>query len=127
MKFYQIAEKEGEAFNYDRSKMRHLIENLRDGRYLISFQELNPQSSVKEYRRCYFAKIDGLRFDSGEDRYSLHEIVKENILAPMYDELPELFEDGSELSTKLLTLEGWPVLLERLDLWAFIEYGAILQ
>lgn len=125
MKFYQLGEiKAGKAF-YNKEKMQNLISNLFDGTYLISMERIAPKSNVKDYRACYFAKIDILAAEVGETRYSMHEIVKENVVSEMMDELPSLFVPV-EATTKALTLEGWTVLLKRLDIWAFTEYNVVL-
>jgi hypothetical protein len=127
-KFYQIAEKKGHQLIHSHTLIK-LIENLYEGKYLVSYQLLSPQSDIKDYRRCYFAKIQALGDENGETKHSMHEIVRDEILDKMLKETPEVFIDGSasSLSTNSLTLEGWLVLLERLDLWAFMEYGTILQ
>lgn len=126
MKFYQIAEKRDGVMNYNKEKLASLIEFLYDGRYLISFQRINPLSDIKDYRRCYFAKLDALAQDIGEDRYSMHQHVKDQVISRMANEVPEAFT-VPVISTRSLTKEGWSVLLERLDLWAFVEYGTVLQ
>jgi hypothetical protein len=122
-----MVRKTGEDIECDKDKLQFFKDTLYNGNYLISFERIEPQSNVKEYRACYFAKIDRLRYEAGEGRYELHELVKEHVLSPMYEELPSLFytEEGGA-STKNLTLTGWSVLLERLDLWAFMEYNTIL-
>lgn len=126
MKFYQLANKRDGVFTFNRDNMRHLIENLFEGQYIISFQRVVPKSNVKEYRACYFAKIDMIASEVGETRYDVHTLVKEHIIEPMLNELPDLFTQNV-ISTRVLTLSGWVVLLERLDLWAFTEYSVILN
>lgn len=127
MKFYQLADKQGDDFNYDRERMRNLITNLFPGRYLVSFQRIEPKSNVKDYRACYFAKIDAIRSEIGEERYTVHEFVKEYVIANMAEDVPEVFMKQEVISTRYLTLEGWSILLERLDLWAFTQYNIILR
>jgi hypothetical protein len=105
--------------------MQHLVSNLYDGTYVVSFQHLEPKSSIKEYRACYFSKIDAIGRETGETRYAVHDLVKDYVIEAMKQELPEFFTRDAA-STRYLTLEGWVVLLERLDLWAFTEYNIIL-
>lgn len=126
MKFYTTGIKAGSIFQFNRGNIKHIYDIMFDGRYLVTFQQLNPQSNIKDYRRCYFAKLDALAAEAGEDRYSMHEHVKDQVVSRMLEEMPELFSI-SIVSTRSLLLEGWSVLLERLDLWAFIEYGTILN
>jgi hypothetical protein len=126
MRFHQLATINAGKIAYNKEKMEHLISNLYDGNYLISFQRLEPKSSVKDYRACYFAKIDALGAEVGETRYGMHGLVKDSIIDVMIDEVPQVFL-RDEASTKYLTLEGWTILLERLDIWAFTEYNVILQ
>jgi hypothetical protein len=126
-KFYQILTKEGNKYdNHGVKKFAESCEKLFDGTYLVSFMRLRPQSEIKEYRACYFAKIDALAAEAGETRYSMHELIKDEILTDMIDSTPELFTT-LETTTKYLTPEGWIALLERLDLWAFVNYNTILQ
>lgn len=126
MKFYLVADvKEGDIF-FNKERHAHIIENLFDGRYIISYQKIDPKSTVKEYRACYFFKIDAIAAEVGETRYVMHEYVKEMIIEQMIDQTPELFTKQLP-STKYLTLEGWVNLLERLDIWAFTEYNVVLQ
>jgi hypothetical protein len=82
MKFHQLSEVKGGKIFFDRDKMKHLIENLYEGQYLISFQRLSPKADVKEFRKCYFAKIDALAFEVGDTRYGVHELVKEYVIYP---------------------------------------------
>lgn len=126
MKFYQIADVQGGEINRNEELHNHLVENLFDGRYLISYLRLSPKSTIKDYRRCYFLKIDTIAAEVGDTRYGIHELVKEYIMEDMMQKTPELFQD-EEISTKSLSLEGWIVLLERLDIWAFVEYNIVLQ
>lgn len=126
MKFYTTGIKAGSIFQFNKENVKHIYDIMFDGRYLVTFQQLNPQSNIKDYRRCYFAKLDALAAEAGEDRYSMHEYVKDQVVSRMLEEMPELFSIAI-VSTRSLLLEGWSVLLERLDLWAFIEYGTILN
>lgn len=127
-RFYQIAEKKDGKMLYNKERLSNLESILYEGRYIVTFQRLNPLKTQKEYRACYFAKIDALAFDIGDTRYSLHESVKDIILNKMIEETPEAFNNIiPEASTQYLTLEGWIIFLERLDLWAFIEHNVILQ
>jgi hypothetical protein len=125
MKFYQLVQKSGDDFTFNRERMMHLISTLFDGHYLISFQRIEPKSTVKDYRACYFSKIDTIAFELGSSRYEVHADVKEIILNRMIEETPELFTRDNA-STKYLVLEGWGNLLERLDLWAFTEFNIVL-
>jgi hypothetical protein len=120
-KFYYTAKIVNGKINYHPS-----FENFRDGEYLVGVQLLNPKANVKDYRAAYFAKIDIIKDEVGEDRYSIHNIVKDEVLSDMLEKTPQLFNKIDELSTKNLKLEGWTILLERLDLWTFIEYNIIL-
>lgn len=125
-RLYHLAEKRNGQMVYNMEKLKHLISLLFEGKYLISFQRLEPKSTIKDYRSCYFAKLDALARDNGETRYWMHSMVKDEILSSMLEEMPTLF-NGDELSTKYLTVEGWVVLLERLDIWAYTTYGTILE
>lgn len=102
-----------------------LLEHWPESAYVVSVQRLDPQATIKDYRRCYFAKLDALSKSVGEGRYDLHEMVKEYIIAEMVKELPDLF-NVPLASTTAMWDEGWPVLLERLDLWAFLTYEVVL-
>jgi hypothetical protein len=127
MRFYQLGEIKSGKLSYNREKMQHFIEKLDDGTYLMSLQRIEPKSDIKDYRACYFAKIDILKDEVGEGRYDLHELVKENVISVMADEVSEVFlHEEWGLSTRNLTLEGWRIFLERFDLWAFTEYNVIL-
>lgn len=126
MKFYQLADIKDHKLIVNKDKMDALIQILYDGRYLITFQRLDPKSTIKDYRRCYFAKIDALGFETGHTRYEMHALVKDELLSKIIDQLPELVEDEI-ITTKNLTEESWGVLLEALDLWAFTEYSVILN
>lgn len=126
MKFYTIGVKADGAFRFANENLKHIFDTMFDGRYLVSFQRIDPKSGIKEYRRCYFAKLDALASDAGEDRYSMHELVKEELISRMQEEVPEAFT-VPVVSTRSLTEEGWSILLERLDLWAFVQYGTVLQ
>lgn len=125
-KFYQIAEKRGDIFIHNVENWKHLVSMLYEGKYLMTLQRLEPKSDIKSYRRCYFAKLDALAAEVGEERYSMHEIIKDNVLSDMIKQTPEAFT-LEVTSTKYLTTTGWVILLERLDLWAFLEYGTILK
>lgn len=126
MKFYQLIDKRDGKIHYDKDKLIHLTDNLFDGRYLVSCQRINPRVTIKDFRACYFAKIDGLAFEVGETRYGVHHIVKDIVLSRMLEELPDLFTEQL-VSTRYLSLDGWGNFLERLDLWAYLEYGVILE
>jgi len=125
-KFHQLLDKKNGTITYNKENVKNILDILFDGRYLVTLQRIDPKSDVKDYRRCYFAKLDELARDAGEDRYSLHAIIKDQVMLPMMEETPELFADGA-ISTGSLTLEGWTVFIERFDLWSFTEYGIILQ
>lgn len=127
MKFNQIADKKDGKFIYDKDRMNKLTATLTEGRYLITIMKLNPLSEIKEYRACYFVKLDTLCKDAGETRYDMHEYVKKEILQSMLDESPQVFDGCKTLSTKCLNKDGWYILLDRLDIWAFINYNVILQ
>lgn len=116
--------KDGELF-YDVEKAEQKKRSLENGKYLFTIEKLEPLSAPKEYRACYFAKIDILKDELGDDRYSVHSLIKEHVLEPMMQELPELFE-SEEISTKSLLLEGWKPFIQRLDIWAFTEHNVIL-
>ena len=103
-----------------------MLQTLFAGRYLITFQRLEPKSSIKDYRRFYFAKIDALGAETGHTRYEMHELVKNHVLTDIGYQLPELTTDGG-ISTGSLNEEGWVLLLEALDLWAFTEFSVILN
>ena len=126
-KFYQVLTKQGNVCDIKAiDKIGEACGKLFDGTYLVSFMRLRPQSEIKEYRACYFAKIDAIANDVGDTRYGIHELVKQELITNMVDEAPDLFTD-EEVSTKYLTPEGWIALLERLDLWAFTNYNIVLQ
>ena len=125
MRFNQIGTKEKGVFSYNKERMNHLTDMLFDGRYLISFQRISPNSTVKQYRGCYFVKIDTIALECGYSRYEIHEEIKDSIISQMIEEIPQVFT-AETASTKYLTLEGWMILLERLDLWAFTEFNIIL-
>ena len=125
MKFYLNGTKKDGIFHQNHDKLKHLIDNLFDGDYLISFQRINPMSEQAEYRACYFAKIDMLAAEVGETKYPLHNYIKEEVLAPFLHEQPEYFTHPTA-STKYLTEAGWAMFLQRFDLWAFTTYGVIL-
>lgn len=128
-KFYKTLHKESGLIRAaDMNGILQSTQQLFDGYYLVSFMRLNPQSDIKEYRACYFAKIDAIASEAGETRYDMHELVKDEIITDMQNLNPELFtDDGVEVSTRYLTPEGWIALLDRLDLWAFVNYNTILQ
>lgn len=123
-RFYTTEWKGDGAFGT--SNVVKAFEQLFDGQYLITFQRLNPQSSIREYRRCYFAKIDALAAEVGETRYDIHEIVKDEVLKEMLTNTPQLFYSET-LTTNQLTEAGWVVFIEQLELWAFTTYGVILR
>jgi hypothetical protein len=125
-RFYTLGEKSDGVFKYTQANLASLFEMLFDGKYLITIQGLNPKSSIKDYRACYFAKLDALAADVGETRYDLHEIVKGEILVEMLKNTPELFHTET-LSTQQLNEYGWMVFIEQLELWAFTTYGVILR
>lgn len=130
MKFHQIVKMAGGKIEYDRERAKRMLEILYDGVYLVSFQRIAPKSTIKDFRAAYFAKIDILADETGHTRYEMHDIVKNYVLSDLAESLPEVIESKGEefaVSTKGLTIEGWPILLERLDLWAFTEYNVILQ
>ena len=127
-KFYIIADKEGEKMVYNKERLQSLTDMLYEGRYLVSFERLNPMSDIKEYRRCYFSKLDALAFEAGETRYAMHDVVKVEVLQKMIDETPALFNVHlPELSTKYLTRDGWVAFIKAVDLFAYVNYGMILQ
>jgi len=103
-----------------------LIKNIPNGRLIITLQTVNPQADVAEYRAVYFAKIDFLCKEVGEKRYDMHDLVKEYVIFPMMEQLPDLFSNTEVISTKHLSVDGWPNLIERLELWTFITYNIIL-
>lgn len=86
--------------------------NLKDGDYIIIVLPCDPQSDIPTYRKVYFAKIDFLGKETGHTKYEMHELVKTHLL--------------DNVSTKYLAREGWLMLLERLDLWAFQQYEVVL-
>lgn len=127
MKFHQIMDKKDGKLLYDATKFKALTDMLFDGRYLVSFQRLNPLSSTTEYRRCYFAKVDAIAFETGETRYNTHMHLKTEILNKMVEETPKIFTiPMPEPSTGYLSLEGWLVFIERVDIFAFVHYNIIL-
>lgn len=106
----------------------NMIANMFDGRYLISFTPLNPQSDIKTYMRLYFLKVDIIAKEVGEDRYQVHEYAKEYILHDMAENNPELFEKVIDrISTVNLTEQGWIAYIDAFDIWAFINYNIILN
>lgn len=127
-KFYHIANKRDGRMIYNKEKLDHLTSILYDGQYLITFQRLEPKSSIKDYRRCYFSKLDALAFEAGDTRYGMHGLIKEHIIEKMIEENPEFFHSVlPEASTTYLNEMGWVNILDRLDLWAFTTYNVILQ
>lgn len=129
MRYYQIFNKsEDGSILFNKDKYEQLLKNLLPGRYLVSFQRLDPKSTLKDYRAAYFAKIDALASELGDTRYSTHEDVKRELFEKMVEETPELFICALPMcSTKYLTLEGWQAFIQRLDIWAFINHNIILQ
>lgn len=127
MKFYQLADiAEAGKISFNKEKMNGMLQTLFPGRYLLSFQRLEPKSSIKDYRRCYFAKIDALGSETGHSRYEMHDLVKNHLLTQLLEQIPEIMVNDV-ISTSSLNEEGWTVLLEALDLWAFTEYSVILN
>ncbi len=129
-KYYTIGIKEGGAFKYQHPNMTGVLEGFTDGRYLVSFQRLDPKSEEKDYRGCYFAKVQMLGDEVGHTKYEMHNLIKEHVLTPMVEEIPTIYREArlrKEITTRGLTLEGWSILLERLDFWAWDNYHVILQ
>lgn len=126
MKFHQLAELKEGRLSYNKERAKALLENLYEGTYLISFLRLNPKSTIKDYRACYFAKIDAIGAEVGETRYDIHELIKEHVMSKMLDEIPEVFTTEG-ITTQNLTENGWVVLLEAVDLWAFTEYSIVIN
>lgn len=126
-KYYTIAIKKAEEFAYQHPNIQGVLDGFTDGRYLVSFQRLDPKSEEKDYRACYFAKVQMLGDEVGHTKYEMHELIKEHVLKPMVDGMSELFANEGIVSTTALDLEGWLVFLERLDFWAWDNYHVILQ
>lgn len=90
----------------------HPHDPLPDGDYIVSIHPIKPQSDIKTYRRVYFAKITFLAKEVGETKFAMHDMVKDGLL------------NGG--STQELDEKNWILLFERLDLWAWDNYGIIL-
>jgi hypothetical protein len=126
MKFYQLADVENKTIVFNKERIQSLSSILDNGKYLVSFQKLQPKSDIKDYRRCYFFKVDTIAFETGHSRYEMHELIKSSLFTDLMEQIPELFIDNT-ISTRNLTLEGWIVVLAALDLWAFTEYSIIIK
>ena len=103
-----------------------ITNNLQDGNYILSLESRIARSTEKEYRGCYFSKLEFLAREVGENKKELHEIIKNEVLDLMYTEVPEMFIKENIISTTNLTLDGWLQYIERLDLWSYLEYGVVL-
>ncbi len=125
-KLYSVGIHRNGVFENQHPNLQGLLNGLSDGTYLISFQRMAPKADIKDYRACYFAKIQMLGDEVGHTKQEMHEIVKEHVLIKMLNETPALFTE-LVLTTKALTDEGWIALLEQMDFWAWTEYHVILQ
>jgi hypothetical protein len=112
---------------YNIQAAKNLLKSLSNGEYIVSIRKVDPKSDIKDYRACYFAKLDILRHEVGESKEDLHEIIKQYLLFPLLSEIHDGDENVPTLTTKNLDHKGWAMLLERLDLWAFTEYNVILS
>lgn len=99
--------------------LQKLYTFLKEGTYLVTFQHLNPQADEPTYRAAYFAKLQNLADETGHSKPEMHEIIKEHVLAPLYNK--HTTKKGS------LTLEEWVGLLKSIDIWAFQTYDIVIS
>lgn len=52
------------------------LENLDDGRYLVTVREITAEKTTREYQEQYFAMVDAVRDHQGDSRYVIHERFK---------------------------------------------------
>lgn len=89
---------------------------LKNGSYFVTFHFLNPQMDEKTYRGTYFMKLQFIANETGHDKATMHEIVKEHVI----------FAVTGKGSTKELTLEEWIGVLQAMEIWAFQTYSVVI-
>lgn len=110
---YRVIEKGTEE---GKVQFEKLYSFLKDASYFVTVQRLNPQADIPTYRGAYFAKLQMIAEETGHNKKEMHEIVKEHLIAELYD----------KNSTKQLTPEEWVGLLKAMELWAFQTYEIVL-
>lgn len=94
-----------------RDNFADIITSLDDNEYTVSFTVVNPLISERDYQKAYFAMLDTCVMHTGNNRYTLHEMFK---------------EEKEIKTTKNLSVGQWQKVLKEFQWWAFGKMDVIL-
>ena len=94
-----------------RDRLADIISSLDDNKYVMTITSINPLVTERDYQKAYFAMIDTCVQHTGNRRYVIHEMFK---------------NDKEIESTSTLSISQWKKVLIDFQWWAHNKMDIIV-
>lgn len=110
--YYKSFVKDGKFKLRSRTAFDASIKHYRDGDYLVALYKITDKTT-REWQEFYFVTLGGWSEDTGYTKSELHDIIKAELFAELFD---------GETSTTELNNTQWNILFINLEKWLTLKF-----